>query len=111
MSRRPSLEGLPMSILSVVDENGAVSLAALPSLPRWVAWQTEEREPGKPPTKVPYAPSGRRRAKADDPATWGTRTDAERRAALLPKLFGLGGVGLELGDLGDGYCIGGLDLV
>jgi primase-polymerase (primpol)-like protein len=35
---------------------------------RWVAWRNELR--GKRFTKVPYSPSGKR-AKADDPATWG----------------------------------------
>lgn len=89
--------------------NGVVPLADLLPLSRWVAWQTEMRQPGKPPTKVPYAPNGRK-AMADKPATWGTYADAEARAALLPKPFGLGGVGLELGDIADGRSIGGLDL-
>jgi hypothetical protein len=75
-----------------------------------VAWQTQEREPSGPPTKVPYAPRSGAKARADDPATWGTRPKAEARAARLPKPFGLGGVGIELGDLGDGRCIGGVDL-
>src|SRR3978361_1401481 len=89
--------------------NGTVSLAALPSLPRWVAWQTEIRQPGKPPTKIPYSPNGKK-AMADQPATWGPVGAAETRAALLPKPFGMGGVGIELGDLGDGRALGGVDL-
>jgi hypothetical protein len=47
---------------------------------RWVAWRNELRS-GKM-TKVPYAPNGKK-AKADDPATWGTRAEAEARAAKL----------------------------
>ena len=88
----------------------SISLTSLPGLPRWVAWQTEDRKPGKPSTKVPYNPHTDRPAKADDARTWGNRDAAERRAALLPKPYGLGGVGIELGDLGDGLSLGGIDL-
>jgi len=86
-----------------------VTLETLAARPLWVAWRAEEREPGKPVTKVPYSPRGGR-ARADDPATWGTRDGAEDRARLLPRKFGAGGVGLELADLGDGYHLGGIDL-
>jgi len=48
--------------------------------PRWVAWRNEDR--GRKPTKIPYAPKGQR-AKADDPSTWGTRAEAEARAAKI----------------------------
>lgn len=84
-----------------------IAFAGLAKRPRWVAWQTEDRK-GKP-TKVPYAPGGHR-AKADDPCTWGTRAEAEARAACLPKPYGVGGIGLQLGDLGDGRIMGGIDL-
>ncbi|MFC7552650.1 hypothetical protein ACFQU7_10865 [Pseudoroseomonas wenyumeiae] len=73
-----------------------------------MAWQTEGRgEQGKP-TKVPYSPLGAK-AHADKPATWGTRDAAEIRAEALPRPFGAGGVGIELGDH-DGLAIGGIDL-
>jgi len=85
-----------------------VSLAELADVPRWVAWQVEARK-GSKPTKVPYSPSGAK-AKADNPATWGTRIQAEMRADKLQKPYGLGGIGLELGDLGDGRTLGGIDL-
>ncbi|UFN48120.1 phage/plasmid primase, P4 family [Roseomonas sp. OT10] len=85
-----------------------VTLATLASHPRWVAWQTEGRGPQGKPTKVPYAPGGAK-AKADAPATWGSRAEAEARAAQLPRPFGSGGIGLELGDHA-GLCIGGIDL-
>jgi hypothetical protein len=88
----------------------ALDLVALSDHPRWVAWQTEEREPGKPRTKVPYSPVSGAKARADDPSTWGSRSAAEARAARLPKPFGVGGVGIQLGDLGDGRSIGGIDL-
>ncbi len=78
------------------------------ALPRWVAWQTEGRGTEGKPTKVPYAPDGRR-ARADASGTWGTREAAEARAGQLPRPFGAGGVGLELGDHA-GRAIGGIDL-
>jgi len=75
-------------------------------LPRWVAWRNEMRD-GKT-TKVPYSPSGGP-AKADDPLTWGTRSAAAARAETIIKRHG-GGVGINLGDLGDGTALGGIDL-
>jgi predicted P-loop ATPase len=83
------------------------TLAALGRQRRWVTWRVELRN-GKP-TKVPYSPSGAARAKADDPSTWGTRQEAE---AAVPRIVnGLGGgIGLELGDLGNGIAVGGIDL-
>ena len=86
-----------------------VTLDSLAALPRWVAWQTEIRQEGKPPTKVPYSPGGAK-AHADKPGTWGTRAVAAARAAKLPKPYGTGGVGIELGDMGDGRVLGGIDL-
>jgi putative DNA primase/helicase len=89
--------------------NAGVTLETLAAAPLWVAWQTEDRPVGKP-TKVPYAPTGQK-ARANGPTTWGTREQAETRAALLPKLYGVGGVGLELSEIGrEGLSIGGIDL-
>jgi len=85
-----------------------LSLSGLAPFARWVAWQTEGRGPKGKPTKVPYSPAGSK-AKADKPSTWGTREAAESRAALLPKPFGSGGVGIELGDH-DGHAVAGIDL-
>jgi putative DNA primase/helicase len=74
--------------------------------PRWVAWRNERR--GDKLTKVPYcAPD--KKAKADDPATWLCRAEAERVAAKIVNGLG-GGVGYELGDLGNDLYIGGIDL-
>ena len=90
-----------------------VTLNSLADVPRWVAWQVQDAPSdatGKVrQTKVPYAPSGAK-AHADKPRTWGTRSAAERRAALLPRPYEAGGVGLELGDLGTGTVLGGIDL-
>ncbi len=47
---------------------------------------------------------------ADKPSTWGARPDAELRAAMLPKPYGLGGIGIELAILGDGRSLAGVDL-
>lgn len=87
-----------------------LTLASLAPVPRWVAWQTDRRTETDKPTKLPYNPRNGRKAKADDPATWGTRAEAEARAATLPKPFGAGGIGIELGIApGDDYGIGGFD--
>jgi predicted P-loop ATPase len=83
-----------------------MSLYDLESEPRWVAWRIETR--GGKPTKVPYAPQVGR-AKADDPSTWGTRAEAETRAAKIVNGQG-GGIGIELGDLGSGAFLAGIDL-
>src|SRR4051794_37366073 len=75
-------------------------------LPRWVAWRNEKR--GDRATKVPHSPHGGP-AKADDPRTWGSRSEAEARARRVVNGEG-GGIGIELGDLGDGTSLGGIDL-
>lgn len=86
-----------------------ITLADLAEMPRWVAWQTEQGASRKKPTKVPYSP-GKGKAHADKPATWGNRAVAAARAAALPRPLGIGGVGVELGDLGDGRVLAGVDL-
>ncbi len=92
------------------DTPERITLASLAPLPCWVAWQTELRAGGKKPTKVPYSPSGRGKARADAPETWGTLEAARARAADLPRPFDLGGVGLEFCPLQDGRSLGGVDL-
>ena len=89
-----------------------ITLDALSSVRCWVAWQTEDREPGKPPTKVPYAPErlGDRLARANAPGTWGTRQQARDRADRLPKPYGIGGIGIEFTVLDDGRALAGVDL-
>jgi hypothetical protein len=91
-----------------IGEGGAMTAAfdALERAPRWVCWRNETRN-GKV-TKVPHSPHGGP-AKADDPRTWNTRSAAEARAHNLV-MGDDGGIGIELGDLGDGTSLGGLDL-
>jgi hypothetical protein len=74
--------------------------------PRWVAWRNESR--GDKLTKVPYCGTDKK-AKADDPATWLCRTEAERVAERIVNGLG-GGIGYELGDLGNDLFIAGVDL-
>jgi hypothetical protein len=76
--------------------NAMRALDAFAGEPRWVAWRNDLR--GGKQSKVPYAPGGKK-AKADDPATWGTRADAEATAAKIKNGLG-GGIGIQLGDLG-----------
>lgn len=87
-----------------------ITLECIAARPLWVAWQAEIRPGGKKPTKVPYDPGSNGKARADVPETWGSREAATLRAARLAKPFGTGGVGLELGPLGDGRHLCGLDL-
>jgi predicted P-loop ATPase len=82
------------------------ALDTLAGEPRWVAWRNELR--GGKLTKVPYAPDGKK-AKADDPWTWGTRKAAEARASRIVNGQG-GGVGIQLGDLGGDMHLCGVDL-
>jgi hypothetical protein len=97
--------------LAAASTNGVTGAAsdtpldAFASEHRWVAWCNELR--GRKPTKVPYAPSGKR-AKADDPSTC-TRAEAEARAAKIVNGLG-GGVGILLGDLGADTFLAGIDL-
>ena len=70
--------------------------AALDAAPQWCAWREERR--GESWTKVPYS-SPQRMARANDPATWLTRTRADAVAADLPAER-LKGVGLFLGGAG-----------
>jgi hypothetical protein len=95
------------------DGNGArkcgVTVAAFDpfvATARWVRWRLEMR--GGRLAKVPYCPAGGL-AKADDPKTWDTREAAEA-GTLTPVNGSDGGIGIVLGDLGDGTSLGGVDL-
>ena len=84
-----------------------LALTSLAEHVRWVTWRNELRN-GRP-TKVPYSPRNDRKAKSDDPTTWGTRAEAEAAVPRLVNGTG-GGIGLQLGVIGDGLAIGGIDL-
>lgn len=53
----------------------------LRELRQWVDWEWEQHD-GKA-TKVPISPHEPRRAKSDDPTTWGTLTEARQSALVL----------------------------
>jgi len=60
--------------------------------------------------KAPLNPKTGKNAKNDTPATWGTRPAAEAHAKTLKAPGHKPGVGVELGDLGDGTFLLGVDL-
>jgi hypothetical protein len=76
--------------------------------PRWVGWANEERGADKKLTKVPYGAGGKP-AKANDPETWVTRDEALRIADQVANGHG-GGIGIELGDVGNDIHLIGFDL-
>jgi len=79
-------------------------LAELTSQPRWVVWRLEPNPKKPKPDKIPYTPGTRRKAKADDPSTWGTFADALAAYQSAPDVWA--GIGFELGGSG----ITGVDL-
>jgi putative DNA primase/helicase len=89
------------------------NLEDLAEMPRWVAWREEERQRAdgtSVKTKIPYDPNSNGQAKIPtDPATWSTRAKAERRWRRLDD-GRPGGVGIVLGDLGNGHTLMGVDL-
>ena len=87
----------------------AVTIESLAPQRVWVAWQTEDREDGKEPTKVPYSPKGWK-AKAGVPSTWGTRAEVEALLPKLPKPYGEGGIGIEFSSDENDRSQGGIDL-
>ena len=61
-----------------------------------------DTDPAKPERKVPYAATGTGAGKVNDPKTWGTRAQAEARAATLLQSGRKGGVGIVLGTMPGG---------
>ena len=86
-----------------------VTLESLASDRIWVAWQSEDRDGAKEPTKVPYSPRGRK-AKAGVPSTWGTRAEVEAFLPTLPRPYGQGGIGIEFSRYSNARSLGGVDL-
>jgi Family of unknown function (DUF5906) len=95
------------------------TFTALEQLRRWLAWREERRGSARAlPTKVPYAAAGTGNyGSSTDPATWGTRSQAEgRKATLAPNNGATGamtGIGIVLGALGAiaaGRVLIGIDL-
>jgi hypothetical protein len=90
------------------DPSCATAFDGIAVRPRWVAWREETRN-GKT-TKVPYSPVGQGRAKTNDQSTWGTRDQAQARAERLQNGKGRTGCGIQLGDIGNGRHLCGVDL-
>ena len=79
-----------------------------PPLNRWVGWRNQRRN-GKQ-TKVPFQPCTGELAKADDPAGWASRPEADGWARAHVNGSG-GGAGLELGSVeGEDYAFDGINL-
>lgn len=72
---------------------------------RFVLWRHETRDGGKR-TKVPVKVTGHGMARSNDPRTWGTLRQA--REGLMAG--GFDGIGIMLGEVGDGISLIGLDL-
>jgi hypothetical protein len=83
-------------------------LSALHGLRRWTAWQTEQPSDRKRPTKIPYRAPGIK-SQADNPNSWLTFAEATAAAGSLERPLGTGGVGIYLGDLGNGWSLAGID--
>jgi hypothetical protein len=72
----------------------ALAMGTLASLPIWMAWRLDpDDDPAKPERKVPYAAASTGAGKVDDPRTWGTRAQAQTRAARLLRDGRQGGTG------------------
>lgn len=84
------------------------NLQALAPLSRWVAYSGKPKE-GKI-DKAPLNPKTGQPARNDSPATWATREAAEARAKALKAPGHKPGIGIELGDLGNGTALCGVDL-
>jgi Protein of unknown function (DUF3631) len=87
-----------------------ITLNDLKTHPHWLAWEERIKHPGDKPTKVPINPISGGHAQTDNPSTWSTRKEAERRSERLAKNGTKGGIGIVLGDLGDGRHLAGIDL-
>jgi len=75
---------------------------------RWIVWRYEARGPEQKPSKIPYGRGGLH-AKADDASTWLCRSEAENLARRVINGGG-GGLGFELGDVGNDLFVAGVDL-
>jgi hypothetical protein len=84
-----------------------IALSSLVDEALWVAWRTEPRSDGKPPTKLPYCAPGRK-AETNDPSTWMLHDRAVRVAETIANDLG-GGIGIVLGQQGN-LWLAGVDL-
>lgn len=85
------------------------ALQSLQDVPRWVSYSGAPLDGGKI-DKAPLSPRTGRAAKNDQPATWGTHRAAQKRADAMAQPGHAPGVGVQMGDLGDGTALCGVDL-
>jgi hypothetical protein len=78
----------------------------LQKLNRWMLWRLEDRGESKKPTKVPYRVDGSH-ARVSDPATWASFEEAY---SGYNSDSNTAGVGLVLGEIGDGRWLSGMDI-
>jgi hypothetical protein len=99
---------MPTDANTATRQTTSLTLDHYADAPRWVAWRQEwhdNKNGERTKTKVPYDPHSNGKAQVPtNPATWGTRRQAERR---WPRIQGgaveeIGGVGIVLGALNDG---------
>lgn len=94
VNNTPSNDNSQGAILSRIRQNFPGELLALP---QWVCWRYEHSPKRPKPAKAPYQPSGRR-ARVDDPRTWGTFADCAQ-AYLTGDYSGMGFMFTEHGDV------------
>ena len=97
-----------MSAAPSTAETPVPTLADLQGLRIWTAWQSEIRRGYDKPSKMPYRNPGVE-SKTNAPSTWLSLDEARAVAALLPMPVGAGGIGVLLGDLGNGWHLVGID--
>ena len=83
------------------------AFSPLDELHYWVGWRAETLK-----KKIPHNPNfPEAHADTTDPTTWATRFEAEGCARELTNgTAAMTGIGIVLGDLGDGYFLAGVDL-
>jgi hypothetical protein len=93
-----------------------MSIADFNEEARWCAWREEQHGSEGKPTKIPYCHyrdrNDCRKAQSNNSRSWITRREAEAcwRRMQREDRDAVGGVGLFLGDLGNGYSLMGIDL-
>lgn len=91
------------------SDRKSLSLQALANKSCWVCYSGAPKGDGDI-DKAPLNPRTGGPASSIAPQTWGTRGAAEKRVQRLRKPDHSPGVGIVLGDLGDGLCLAGVDL-
>jgi putative DNA primase/helicase len=95
------------------NQRTPTTIAECAQIPRWVAWRMEEDEGSDGEInkkKVPVDPATGRRARTNDPMTFGTRAEADRRWRLMTTAHDGGGIGFVLGHISSRHVLFGIDL-